>query len=76
MGSVARQFWLMVVPSVTGLSTMGLLILLALFPERLFTISAAGYIATAAIAFVSIGILVWQLSTSSDVRSAIERPKK
>jgi hypothetical protein len=76
MGSVARQFWFMVVPSVTGLSTMGLLILLALFPEQLFTISTAGYIATAAVAFVSIGILVWQLSTSSDVQNAIERPEK
>ncbi|MGB9951361.1 hypothetical protein ACOZ4F_03035 [Haloarcula marismortui] len=75
MGSVARQFWLMIVPSLTSLSTMGLLIVLALFPERLFTISTAGYIATAAVAFVSLGILVWQLS-SSEAQNAIERPEE
>ncbi|RLM44090.1 hypothetical protein DVK00_13580 [Haloarcula sp. Atlit-47R] len=75
MGSVARQFWLMVVPSLTSLSTMGLLIVLALFPDRLFTISTAGYIATAAVAFVSLGILVWQLS-SSEPQNAIERPEE
>ncbi|WP_147439908.1 hypothetical protein [Haloarcula sp. Atlit-7R] len=75
MGSVARQFWLIVVPSLTSLSTMGLLIVLALFPDRLFTISTAGYIATAAVAFVSLGILVWQLS-SSDPQNAIERPEE
>ncbi|AUG49311.1 hypothetical protein BVU17_17235 [Haloarcula taiwanensis] len=75
MGSVARQFWLMIVPSLTSLSTMGLLIVLALFPERLFTISTAGYIATAAVAFVSLGILVWQLS-SSEAQNAIGRPEE
>ncbi|NLV04521.1 hypothetical protein [Haloarcula rubripromontorii] len=55
---------------------MGLLILLALFPDRLFTISTAGYIVTAAIAFVSIGILVWQLSSSSETQNAIDRPEE
>ncbi|WP_158598767.1 MULTISPECIES: hypothetical protein [unclassified Haloarcula] len=54
---------------------MGLLIVLALFPDRLFTISTAGYIATAAVAFVSLGILVWQLS-SSEPQNAIERPEE
>ncbi|WP_336338402.1 hypothetical protein [Haloarcula brevis] len=74
MGSVARRFWLTVVPALTGLSTTGLLVLLALFPDRLFTLGTAGYVATAAVAFVSIGIVVWQLAVDTDPKRSVERP--
>jgi len=37
--------------------------LAALFPEQLFAVDSAGYIATAAIALVALGLLVWQLAT-------------
>jgi hypothetical protein len=63
MTGIARQFWLTVVPLLTGFSAVGLLILGALFPDQLFAVDSVGYIATAAIALVSLGLLVWQLAS-------------
>jgi hypothetical protein len=76
MTSVARQFWLTVVPLLVGFSAIGLLILGALFPEQLFAVDSVGYIATAAVALVSLGILVVQLAGNSDSsRSRFEPPE-
>jgi len=63
--SVLRQFWLTVVPLLVGFSAVGLLVLAALFPEQLFAVDSAGYIATAAVALVCLGLLVWQLATGN-----------
>ncbi|WP_262179221.1 hypothetical protein [Haloarcula laminariae] len=60
---VLRQFWLTVVPLLSGLAAVGLLVLAALFPDQLFAVGSAGYIATAAVALVCLGLLVWQLAT-------------
>ena len=62
MSGILRQFWLIVVPLLVGFSAAGLLVLAALFPEQLFAVDSAGYIATAAVALVSLGLLVWQLA--------------
>ena len=61
--SVLRQFWLTVVPLLAGVSAVGLLVLAALFPEQLFAVGSVGYIATAAVALLCLGVLVWQLAT-------------
>jgi len=61
--SALRQFWLTVVPLLVGFSAVGLLVLAALFPEQLFAVGSVGYIATAAVALGSLGLLVWQLAT-------------
>jgi hypothetical protein len=37
----------------------------ALFPEQIFEVGSAGYIATAAVALVSLGTLVWRLATDN-----------
>jgi hypothetical protein len=75
MTGVARQFWLTVVPLLTGFSAVGLLVLAALFPEQLFPIDSVGYIATAALALVSLGILVFQLAAGGESsRSRFEPP--
>ncbi|MDS0260251.1 hypothetical protein NDI56_12680 [Haloarcula sp. S1CR25-12] len=63
MSGVLRQFWLTVVPLLVGFSAVGLLVLAALFPEQLFAVDSVGYIATAAVALGSLGLLVWQLAT-------------
>ncbi len=63
MTGVARQFWLTVVPLLTGFSAIGLLVLGALFPDQLFAVDSVGYIVTAAVALVSLGVLVWQLAS-------------
>jgi hypothetical protein len=77
MTSVARQFWLTVVPLLAGFSAVGLLILGALFPEQLFAVDSVGYIVTAAVALVSLGILVVQLAGDSDAgRSRFEPPDR
>jgi hypothetical protein len=75
MASVAQKFWLMIVPSLTGVSATGLLILAALFPEQLFSVNSAGYIATAALALVSVGIVVWQLAVGGGTPGTMERPE-
>jgi hypothetical protein len=75
MTSVARQFWLTVVPLLAGFSAVGLLVLGALFPEQLFAVDSVGYIVTAAVALVSLGILVVQLAGDSESgRSRFEPP--
>ena len=77
MTSVARQFWLTVVPLLAGFSAVGLLILGALFPEQLFAVDSVGYIATAAVALVSLGILVFQLAGGGESsRSRFEPPDR
>jgi hypothetical protein len=75
MSGVARQFWLTVVPLLVGFSTGGVLVLAALFPERLFAVDSAGYIATAAVALVSLGLLVWQLATGRSARDRFQPPR-
>ncbi|WP_254272750.1 hypothetical protein [Haloarcula marina] len=62
MDGIARQFWLTVLPLLVGFSAVGLLVLAALFPEQLYEVGSVGYIATAALALVSLGVLVWQLA--------------
>ena len=77
MTGVARQFWLTVVPLLSGFSAVGLLILGALFPEQLFAVDSAGYVATAAVALVSLGILVYQLAAGGESsRSRFEPPSR
>ena len=77
---VARQFWLFVVPLLIGFSAAGLLVFAALFPEQLFPIGSAGYVATGAVAVVSLGVLVWRTVAFDGVRlggldgSGKERP--
>ncbi|MBX0295906.1 hypothetical protein [Haloarcula nitratireducens] len=62
MDGMARQFWLTVVPLLVGFSAVGLLVLAALFPDQLYEVGSTTYIATAAVALVSLGVLVWQLA--------------
>ncbi|MBV0925605.1 hypothetical protein KTS45_15470 [Halomicroarcula limicola] len=62
MDGMARQFWLTVVPLLAGFSAVGLLVLAALFPDQLYEVGSTTYVATAAVALVSLGILVWQLA--------------
>lgn len=62
MSGILRQFWLTVVPLLVGFSAVGLLVLAALFPEQLFAVDSAGYLATAAVALGCLGLLVWQLA--------------
>lgn len=66
MEGVARRFWLTILPILVGFSAVGLLILAALFPDTLYEVGSVGYLATAAVALSSLGILVWQLATPSD----------
>jgi len=76
MSGVARQFWLTVVPLLAGFSAVGLLVLAALFPDQLFPIDSAGYIATAAVALLSLGLLVYQLAGGDSTRSRFEPPER
>ena len=76
MTSVARQFWLTVVPLIAGFSAVGLLVLGALFPEQLFAVDSVGYLATAAVALVSLGLLVFQLANRGESRSRFEPPDR
>ncbi|WP_135303460.1 hypothetical protein [Haloarcula amylovorans] len=62
MDGMARQFWLTVAPLLVGFSAVGLLVLAALFPDQLYEVGSTTYIATAAVALVSLGLLVWQLA--------------
>lgn len=75
MSGVARQFWLTVVPLLAGFSAIGLLVLAALFPTQLFAVDSATYIATAAVALVCIGVLVWQLAADGSSRSRFQPPQ-
>ncbi|MFC7075048.1 hypothetical protein [Haloarcula halophila] len=75
MDSVARRFWLLVIPFLVGFSAVGLLVMGALFPDQLFEVGSTGYIATAAVALLSLGLLVWQLATSNtDSTERLDRP--
>ena len=75
MEGAARQFWLTIVPVLVGFSAVGLLVFAALFPEALFAVESEAYIATAAVALVSLGLLVWQLATpNSDAGQSLDRP--
>jgi len=73
MADAARRFWLTVLPGLTGLTAGGVLVLAALFPTHLFAVGSRGYLATAAVALVSLGVLVWQLSTSGGTTDSSER---
>jgi len=75
MSSIARQFWLTVVPLLAGFSAIGLLILAALFPAQLFAVDSVTYIATAAVALVCISVLVWQLAAGGSSRSRFQPPE-
>lgn len=75
MTGVAQKFWLVVIPSLTGFSSAGLLVLAALYSRKLFSISSAGYVATAAIALVSFGIIIWQAGVGGMTQSDTELPK-
>jgi hypothetical protein len=74
MASVARKFWFTIAPSLAALSATGLLILAALFPEPLFAVGSTGYITTAAVALVSVGVVVWQLTVGIGTQDTIEAP--
>jgi len=74
MSDVTRQFWLTVVPLLVGVSAVGLLVMAALFPNQLFAVDSTGYIATAGVALVSLGILVWQLAAGNTTHSRFEPP--
>ena len=73
--SVLRQFWLTVVPLLVGFSAVGLLVMAALFPEQLFAADSVDYVATAAVALVCLGLLVWQLASSSAARDRFQPPE-
>jgi hypothetical protein len=75
MDGVARRFWLLVIPFLVGFSAVGLLVMGALFPDRLFEVGSTGYIATAAVALVALGTLVWRLATdNTDSTERLDRP--
>ncbi|MBX0322500.1 hypothetical protein EGH21_05600 [Halomicroarcula sp. F13] len=74
MDGMARRFWLTVVPLLAGFSAVGLLVFAALFPEHLYPVGSVGYVATAAVALVSLGLLVWQLAGGGSSRDRFERP--
>jgi hypothetical protein len=75
MEGAARRFWLTVVPLLVGFSAGGLLVFAALFPDQLFPVESEAYVATAAVALVSLGILVWQLATpSGNASQSLDRP--
>jgi ABC-type Mn2+/Zn2+ transport system permease subunit len=75
MAGAARRFWLTVVPLLVGFSAVGLLVFAALFPNQLFPVESEAYIATAAAALVSLGLLVWQLATPNGSASeSLDRP--
>lgn len=77
MSGVAQKFWFTIVPLLTGLAGVGLLVLAALFPAQLFAVDSVGYIATAAVALVSLGVVVWQLATpSGDGGQSADRPSR
>ncbi|WP_276273440.1 hypothetical protein [Haloarcula litorea] len=65
MSGLARQFWLTVVPVLVGFSAVGLLVLAAFFPDQLFAVGSRGYIATAAVALVSLSLVVWRLAVGA-----------
>jgi len=73
--SVLRQFWLTVVPLLVGFSAVGLLVMAALFPEQLFAVDSVGYVATAAVALVCLGLLVWQLASGGAARDRFQPPE-
>jgi len=75
MSGALRQFWLTVVPLLVGFSAVGLLVLAALFPDQLFAVESAGYLATAAVALVSLGLLVWQLATGGGAGERFQPPE-
>ncbi|QIO21361.1 hypothetical protein [Haloarcula sp. JP-L23] len=74
MDGMARRFWLTVLPLLTGFSAVGLLVLAALFPTHLYEVGGTGYIATAAVALLSLGLLVWQLAVGGSSRDRFQRP--
>lgn len=75
MEGAARRFWMTVVPLLTGFSAVGLLVFAALFPDQLFAVESEAYVATAAVALVSLGLLVWQLATpNGDAGQSLDRP--
>ena len=61
MTSLVLKFWFVGLLSLSALSAVGLLVLAALFPDS-FPMGNSGYIVTATIALISVGILVWQLA--------------
>ena len=73
--SVLRQFRLTVVPLLVGFSAVGLLVMAALFPEQLFAVDSVGYVATAAVALVCLGLLVWQLTSGGAARDRFQPPE-
>lgn len=77
MDQMARQFWLFVVPLLVGFSAVGLLILAFFFPQDIYEVGSVGYIATAGVAVVSLGILVWQSVAYEDhLVGGVDRPPR
>lgn len=64
MTDIARQFWLFIIPLIVGFSAVGLLVLAFFFPGELYTVGSSGYLATAGVAMVALGVLVWHTVAS------------